>query len=203
MRKLNNILTKILIVFVPFMVGIVIGKFINIKYFTVKSEIDLVGVSAVLATFIAAYIISHVLEKNKQDYRVEKDILIKKIERIYELVDSVYNKILDRKIELTEATSHLKRIRINSDLIFNLQKESKIQVDDRYQDEINTLLNELKNLLTNTPIIDNGLLESSNLPVTVKNNIIYLSDTRFYDIELKFDKLCNLFLTFELALNNA
>ena len=51
--------------------------------------------------------------------------------------------------------------------------ETKIQIDDNHKTEIESYLVELRDLLTDTPIIDNKTVEKSNLPVQVKNNIIY------------------------------
>lgn len=182
-------------------VGIVLGKFINVSYFKIEEKIDLISIVSLAVTLFAAWYISKILDKEKEDSRTEKDLILKRTEDIYQLIDGSHQKVVSGKIPFQEASSHLKRINTSISSIYRILEKIPLQTDQVLKENLLINNRKLRDLLTNTPIINDQQIQGSNLPIEVKNGIIYLNRNRIAEIEFEYDKLKDNILLMQLSIN--
>lgn len=186
-----------------FATGIVVGKLFDFKYFKVDSYINVVDVISVAVTMFAAYIVTKVLDKEKQDNRTEKDLIIKRTEDIYQLIDDSNNKVITGAIKYQEAASHFKRINVSLNCIYRIMLNTRIETNDQLKKDILGNTKKLRNLLTDTPKISETDIQNSNLPNEVKDSIVHLTQNRIVEIETEYDKLRDNILLLQLTINKA
>ena len=206
MLKKRNRVRKTINVFLGVSIlicGIIIGKLIDWPMFKVDKNVNLVDLFSIVITFLIAYFIARVIEKQKEDYREEKNLLINKLDEVFNIIDETSEKVDTRQIKYQEAASKVKRININLTCIFTAINKSSIIIDEEDQKEISRKVINLRNLLTNTPRIDEGSIKKSNLPLEVKSGIIHISETRVIEIETEFNKLKNLIFGLQMKVNSS
>jgi hypothetical protein len=186
-----------------FALGVVVGKLFNISYFKVDENINIIDVISVAVTIFAAYIVTKVLDKEKQDNRTEKDLIIKRTEDIYQLIDDSNNKVNTGAINYQEAASHFKRINVSLNCIYRILTNTKIGLDETHKKNIIGNTKKLRDLLTDTPKISEAEIQISNLPNEVKDSIVHLTQNRILEIETEYDKLRDNILLLQLAINKA
>lgn len=186
-----------------FALGVVVGKLFNFRYFKVDESINTIDVISVAVTIFAAYIVTKVLDKEKQDTRTEKDLIIKRTEDIYQLIDDSNNKVITGSIKYQEAASHFKRINVSLNCIYRILANTKIELDETLKKSIVGNTKKLRDLLTDTPKISETEIQNSNLPNEVKDSIVHLTQNRILEIETEYDKLRDNILLLQLAINKA
>lgn len=205
MLQMNRIvrLAKAVAFLCAFAAGFVIAKFLNVPFFSISEKVDVVAALQILSTFAAAFLVAKVLDKQKQDDRIEKDLLLKRIEDVYIRVEQNCAQVLDGKIEYVEAAAQIKRIRSTIDRIVKLLNSRKINIGNECVNEVISHIKALRDLLTKTPIIPEGEIAKTDLPIQVKNGIIHLSKSQLIQIESKYEKLKDSLLALQLAINKA
>lgn len=202
MKKVNyNNILSIVYLLLAVISGVVIGKIIDFPFFELDKHLNIVEISSIITTILAAFLITNVLEKNKQDSRIEKDLLIKRLGDIDHLFDDIITKIGTDKYSYIEAASTIKRIRTSFVCIFNLIEKTKIELNHTLKEKVTNELGELKDLLTDTPQIQDKSIQKSNLSITVKNNILVLSKTHAINIETKINSLKNDCINLQFDIN--
>lgn len=201
--KKNSIVFLVIILLAIFTLGIIVGKLINLSYFTIEKEINLIDLLSICVTLFVAWYISWVLETKKQDNRIEKDLIIQRTESIYQLIDDSSQKVVSGSIPFNEATSHIKRINVSITSINKLLKITELSCDGNYCVQLLASTKKLNQLLTSTPVIDPLEVQNSNLPITVANGIIHLTRERIHEIEKEYDNLKNKMLHFQISINKA
>lgn len=191
------------LLFATFSIGIVVGKLVDFKYFKVDNNINIIDVISVAVTIFAAYIVTKVLDKEKQDNRNEKDLIIKRTEDIYQLIDDSNNKVIIGAIKYQEAASHFKRINVSLNCIYRIMTNTKIETNDQLKKDIFGNTKKLRDLLTDTPKISETDIQNSNLPNEVKDSIVHLTQNRIVEIETEYDKLRDNILLLQLTINKA
>jgi hypothetical protein len=186
---------------ISFIAGITIGKFITFPFFEIDKHLNVVEISSILTTLIAAYLITNVLEKSKQNFRVEKDLLIKRLEDIDHMYDDISLKIDSANFSYSEAASIIKRIRTSFTCLFKLLENTKINFDSSIKENMAQEISELKDLLTDTPQIADDKISRSNLPIDVKNDVLILSRSHLLRIETKLNSLKNACINLQFEIN--
>ncbi|HTE01654.1 MAG TPA: hypothetical protein VK668_20340 [Mucilaginibacter sp.] len=186
--------------------GILIGKTIQRwAIIKVKTEVDTVGaiisLLSLAVTLAVAYWVASILESKKEANRVEKDLIIKRIDDIYGLIEETSIKVAVQEIDLILAVSKIKRISVNIISVIETVKQAKITIDEAHQSKIIDAIGDLKILLTNTPLIGDEHLE--NLPLEIREGIIHMSSDRRLQIDSEFDKIKRLIFNLELSINKA
>jgi hypothetical protein len=201
--KPSNWIFRTALCFAIFASGVVVGKLINITYFSIDEKVNVFDILSICATLFAAWYISGILEKEKQDNRTEKDLILRRTEDIYQLIDDSHQKVVSGSIPFQDATSHLKRINTSIKSIYKVLASTALTTDGNLKNQIFNNTRKLRDLLTNTPIISPQEIQSSNLPVSVVNGIIHLSQNRIAEIEGEYDKLKDNILFLQIAINKA
>jgi hypothetical protein len=210
-RPLSKIIFNILICSCLITTGIVIGKCVNFSFFKVDSNINLVDVLTIVTTIYAVWYVSKVLDKEKQDKRTEKDLILKRTEDIYNLISNMREKVLRGNVPYSEASSHLKRISVSISDTYNILKSLKLSVSDEGRKNLLSNVRALRNLLTNTPIanivVQNDQTTQQNpnsaLPIQVINGVIHFNNNRIIEIESEYDKFKHNILLMQLSINKA
>lgn len=202
-RKISKILFRIGLCLAIFTAGIVVGKFCNFHYFTLDKNINLIDILSICVTLFAAWYITGILETEKQDNRIEKDLIIRRTEDIYQLINDSHQKIITGKIPFQDATSHLKRINVSLKGIYNILSKAELSTDSTLKSKIISNTRKLNSLLTNTPILDPDEIQNSNLPLSVIDGIIHMNKDRIAEIEIEYDNLRDNILHFQICINKA
>lgn len=197
-----NLLSKIIIGVLLLLLGVVIGKFINFPHFVISKDIDLVNILSIIVTIGLAVAITTFFDKRKSDYRTEKDLIIKRVDDIYNICSILQTEAISGNIEYTEAAYSIKRINVAIKSVYGLINMSNFNVEDETKTNFKTSISELKDILTNTPMISEKEVKLSEIPISVKNGVIHFNRERISQIEMKFDKLKNLLLEWQIKINN-
>lgn len=201
-EKSKHVITVCLLC-ASFVIGVVFGKLVDVKYFKVDENINIIDVISVAVTIFAAYIVTKVLDKEKQDNRTEKDLIIKRTEDIYQLIDDSNIRVVSGAIKYQEAASHFKRINVSLHCIYRIMSNTKIETDEQLKLSIFGSTKKLRDLLTDTPKITESDIQNSNLPNEVKDGMVHLTQNRIVEIETEYDKLRDNILLLQLAINKA
>lgn len=202
-KKISRTLFRIVLCLAIFGSGVIVGKLLNITYFTLEQDINLIDVVSICVTVFAAWYISGILETEKQDNRTEKDLIIRRTEDIYQLIDDSHQKVITGNIPFNEATSHLKRINVSIKGIYKILTKTGLTTEEDLKTQLQGNTRKLRDLLTNTPVIDSQQIQNSNLPVSVVNGIIHLNQNRISEIEGEYDKLKDNILLLQISINKA
>jgi hypothetical protein len=204
MKKAWWAIISILYSFFLLIVGILIGKTIQRwPILKIKTEVD--SVNAIFSlislgvTLAVAYWVASILESKKEANRAEKDLIIKRIDDIYSLIEDTSVKVSIQEIDLLIAVANIKRISVSVVAVIDAVKTTRITLEDLHQANIINAISELKNLLTNTPRIKDEHL--NNLPIEIREGIIHMSTERRLQIGSEFDKIKSLIFHLELAIN--
>lgn len=196
-----NLLSKIIIAILLLLLGVIIGKFINFPHFVISKDIDLINILSIIVTIGLAVAITTFFDKRKSDYRTEKDLIIKRVDDIYNICSILQTEAISGNIEYTEAAYSIKRINVAINSVYALINMSNFNVEDGTKNNFKTSISELKDILTNTPKISEKEVELSEIPISVKNGVIHFNRERISQIEMKFDKLKNLLLEWQIMIN--
>ncbi len=178
--------------------GFAIGKYVSIPNFEVDKSINLVDVAGLLVTIGAAYWISKVIDKENQEHRTEKELFLKRSEGIAENVRDFSIRTSNGTINLIEVTSTCKRINIAIESLYQALSASKYNCDPIAKSYLILSVNNIKTLLTTTPI-QNSLLP--NPGIQIANGMITVTGALLNSIETEFENLKNRFLQFQIEIN--
>lgn len=142
------------------------------------------------------------IDKEKDENSREKDLIINRVEEVYQFVKDQSYSFVDNQLSLTSAAAYIKRIRVQVTSIEELLIVADRKYDGNFSKELNDILRELKDLLTKTPV-----KQKANIPdgfsIKVINNIVYSSEERMNLIEVTYDRLRNKILEFQLQINRS
>lgn len=186
-----------------FVTGFVVSKFIDLPSISINEKVDVVAVLQIVATFVAAFLVARVLDKQKQDDRIEKDLILKRIEDVYLRVEQNYVHVLDGKIEYAAAAAQIKRILTTVSSVMKLLEARKISISERSANAVITNIRKLRDLLTDTPNIKEHEIAEARLSIQVKDGIIHLSKDRLIQIESEYEKIKDSILVLQLEINKA
>ena len=202
MKNLKNKLIQacIYLSFIAF--GYVITRFFEIPHFEISKSIDVSNVLNLIVTAWLAILITTVFEKQNNDHRVEKDLIITRVGNIYDIADSLQLESNSGRIHITEASSSLKRINTALNSIYKIVDKCHFNITDNLKDLLKNCLADIRNTLTNTPSLTDEHLNSKDLPIEIKDSIIHFNKDRISQLEVKFDTLKNLLLELQIHINN-
>lgn len=196
-KKIN--LVNVAISLSIFVFGFVIGKIINFPFFEMDKNINLVHIASLGTTVLIAILVSKVINKETQECRVEKDLLIKKLDDLLGLIETIHSDIFKKEIDYSSAAATIKRIRGSLTYILEITKQVPILIEKDLLEGITNTISELKDKLTNTP--SNLETDIENLPLKVKNGIIHIHKDRLTLVEGVIGKLKNQILSLQLVIN--
>lgn len=199
-----NYLIKVLkVVFCFFLIllGVLIGKFMDFPHFEVSKDIDLVNISSIVVTVLLAVLITVFFDKRRNDNRIEKDLILRRVDNVYEITNGLQNESISGEIPYTEAASSIKRINTSMQSIYKTVEKCQFSIKDDIKESIKSAISELRDILTDTPKMAEDQIENSDLPIEVKDGIIKFNRQRISQIEARFDALKDCLLELEIRIN--
>lgn len=196
-KKTSNILLGIIIL----SIGICIGECIDYGYFELSKEVSIIEAISFFSTIGCAIYIAKILEKEVQDKRVEKDLYLKKIEQIEELLSAIEDAIDEEQPSYNRVVSLYSKCNIKRHkLISNLKSQTSQfkNIDISAQEETMSLrFRLLKPLLTETSIKQKGKAD-----VVINKSKVKYSEARKVEISKEINILHDDFFMIKLAINN-
>jgi hypothetical protein len=187
--------------------GFISAKFVDFPYFTISKTVDIVNVSLallnlinILVTIGLAIFISIIIDKKKGNDRAEKDLIIRKIDNVYNIVTELQRDCISGKIQYQEAASSIKRINVSFISIYKTIDKCHFSIENDIKDKIKEETYNLRDLLTNSPRVDEKLVQGSDLPMEVKDGVVHFNRQRISQIEAKFDLLKDLNLELQIII---
>lgn len=202
MKNLKNKLIQAGIYLSLIVFGYAITRLIEIPHFEISKSIDVSNVLTLIVTAWLAILITTVFEKQNNDHRVEKDLIITRVGNIYDIADSLQLESNSGRIHITEASSSLKRINTALNSIYRIVDKCHFNITDDLKDRLKNSLADIRNTLTNTPFVTDEQLNSKDLPIEIKDSIIHFNKERVSQLEVKFDTLKDLLLELQIHINN-
>ncbi|MFN0729407.1 hypothetical protein [Polaribacter gochangensis] len=201
MKNLLNNILKTVFCLLLIIIGILIGKFYNFPYFEISKSIDLTNLFSISVTVGLAIIITVYFDKRKNDNRVEKDLILKRVDNIYEITNKLQKESVSGTIPYTEAASSIKRINTSLMSIYKTVEKCQFSIKDDIKKNLKTAISDLRDKLTDTPKISEELIQNSELPIEVKDGIIHFNKQRINQIESKFDVIKDCLFELEIRIN--
>lgn len=181
--------------------GYCLSRITDLPHFEVSKSIDISNIISLIVTTWLAILITTVFEKQNNNQRVEKDLIISRVGTIYEIASSLQLESNIGKVHLTEASSSLKRINTALNSIYKIVEKCHFDIDNEMKGRLKENLSELRDILTNTPQISEEQLKGKDIPIEIKDSMIYYNKDRISQIEVKFDGLKNLLLELQVEIN--
>lgn len=181
--------------------GYAIARFVAIPYFEVDRSIDISNVFTLLLTVWLAILVTTVLEKQTSNNRVEKDIIISRVADVYSIVSSLQSEFSVGKIHVSEVSSSIKRINTAVQAIYKISTKCRIEINSELKSNFKICLSDLRDISTNTPVVTTEQLSSKDLPIEIKDSIIYYNRDRISQIEVKFEQLKDYLLELQIDIN--
>jgi hypothetical protein len=200
MKWITNVV-KIVFYICLILLGIWIGKVTDFPHFEISKSIDLINVLSILVTVLLAILITVYFDKRKSDNRIEKDLILRRVDNIYEITNELQREAISGEIPYTEAASSIKRINTSMQLIYKTVDKCEFSIKDDIKTSIRNAISDLRDILTDTPKLTEAQIEKSDLPIEVKNGIIKFNRQRISQIEVKFDSLKDKLLELEIRIN--
>lgn len=201
---MKNLKNKILIISIGItliILGYAIAKYINTPYFVLSKEIDISNLINIAITIWLAIFITDILEKKNNDNRIEKDMMISRIEDLYHITSSIQVESNTGQIHLSEASSALKRINTSLSSVYKLIEKCHFVISEEIKNKLKKCLSDLRDLLTSTPAISQDKLNSKDIPIEIKESIVYYNKERISQIEVKIETLKNLLIELQIEIN--
>lgn len=142
------------------------------------------------------------MDKEKDANSREKDLLINRIEELYQVIKDQSYTLVDDQLHYTTAAAYSKRIRLQLTAIIQLTEQANLKIDKALTDRCHVEIKKLKEKLTDTPRLDLET-EEEEAPVKVSKGVIYYSESRRLEVESQYDSLMNEILSLQLHLNRA
>lgn len=190
--------TVIFWVIASFILAEITGLFFTWRYFQIENKIDLLDILSLTVTLFLAIIISLVIEKNKSDNRVLKDILIKRVGEIEIMIIEVQHLISSRKVEANVINNRIKKIRMSLTTLKKLfQDKSLFKIDESRRKQIEILI-------MKTETIISSIGHDYNYSAVSESNVTYNYYTQEFLIKIdsKLIVSSNDLLQLQIRINN-
>ncbi|MDE0471423.1 MAG: hypothetical protein OXH57_05735 [Ekhidna sp.] len=180
--KLQINILKVVLYICLILIGILVGKFIDFPYFEISKSIDLVNVTSIVVTVLLAVLITVFFDKRRSDNRIEKDLILRRVENVYEITNELQKKSISGEILYTEAVSSIKRISTSMKSIYKTIDKCQFSIKDDIKTSIQNTIGKLRDILTNNPPkVTKGQIKKLDLPIKVKNENAQLESKANYN----------------------
>lgn len=193
-------MSKIIISLALIGFGWVFGQYLEgISFFTYSYEISLIDVISLIVTALMAWYVSRILEKNIQDKRIEKDLILSKIDEVDQAINSLISLNSSESIvSYVEVVHVLKKSKKWSARFWSIIEQKYKGLSDKEKGNYTSMLNKMQEanrLCTYTPPtgIDENIL-------IVSGEIIY-SNARKYEIDIKLESIRDDLIEFKMKVN--
>lgn len=181
-----------------FIIGLILGQLLDIpKEIVFEKNVNAVHVLSVIVTLFIALLITVFFQTHKDINSVENKIIIKRMDQIIDILDSLQEIVGSGKVSISQAPAIVKRIYSSSTFIWNYLDNQHMNLPTKLL-AIETETRKLNDLLTNTPAKNIDLL---TIPVQAIDNHYVYNCSRIVEIEKNIEDLKNLFFRAQLELN--
>jgi hypothetical protein len=164
-------------------------------------EINAVQLLQLVVTVILAWLVTSILDKQKQAEKSAKEILLKRAEELHTFVTESAAKSSSGDFLYAEAAATTKRVSVATDRICRLLEANKIACDAAIRAGIVSQVDKLWELMTNTPVSDHN--DTRQPAVRVEEGRLYFQPERALEIENAFEELKHSIMSLELAIINS
>ncbi|WP_276496691.1 hypothetical protein [Pontibacter litorisediminis] len=178
--------------------GLLLGVYLKKGIFKLDDEINIVDLTSLIATFYIAYFVATYFETKKEADKVDKELILRRLEELYSIIQETDLKVATGSIEYSEAASYAKRLSVsirNVGLLLDLASITNTKISGTTTTLYSHIRN-IKNLLTTTP-----RLNQLNPPLIVSNGTVSLTPGRVQEIEMEQDELKFNLLKYQMLIN--
>lgn len=193
----NNDILKSLTWVSLFSIGFITGKLFDIPVFTMDTNINPLQALSILVTLLVALLISVYFQRNKDINNSANLIIIKRIDKVVDILDMLSELVLEGSIHLEKAPSISKRVYSSLKCIHQCVNDNSIDVSVTW-DSIENKHRLIKDLLTNTPAHTS---EEQSPPIKVENGKYVYNLSRISEIEKNIEDLKNSIFKTQLEIN--
>jgi hypothetical protein len=197
--KDKNFWCTVLLLTTIFFIGFILGKLIEVPFITIEKNINPLHALSILVTLLVALVISVFFQKNKDINNTANDIIIKRVDKIVDMLDILNESILEGSIEVIKAPAISKRIYSSLKCVNQSLIDYSISISATF-DSIEQKHRLIKDLLTNTPA-HNG--NDAPMPVKVENEKYVYTSARISEIERNIEDLKNSLYKTQLEINKS
>lgn len=181
--------------------GFLLAKVIAVPFFKFSEKVDLGNILSMIVTgFIALFVVTFFEKRNSTD-RVTKDLIIKKIDQIIEILNLFQSDIDAGQIQLIKANSSIKRVNLTLKNIYEICENIKCNIGDKEKSEIREEIDEIRTLSTDSPRKHPQQTPNSNSEIAIENGEVLFNYDRRSIINLSIDKLKNNLFKLQIEIN--
>ncbi|MCP5275421.1 MAG: hypothetical protein H6936_11370 [Burkholderiales bacterium] len=190
---------KICLHLVTFIMGFFVGKlFILSEEVVIDKNINPVHALSIFVTLFIAILITVFFQTKKEINNTENEIIIKRIDKIIEIIDCLHDSVCSGKVAISQAPALVKRIHNSSKYIWDsCFSDQAINVSIKFE-LIEAETRKINDLLTNTPANHTNVEKP---PVQVVDNNYEYNDLRIVEIEKHIEDLKNKLFKIQLEVN--
>lgn len=194
----SNLLLWLFLCTVALAFGFFAGRFFAVPYFRLDPMINIMDLFSILATIGAALILAVVVDKQKQDGRVMKDLFINRASKIDSILEQLEDATSSGSFQLQVVVANHKRLNVKfRELCLQLNSQGILvpkSLGTLMQDELKTL----KNLLTNSPTTG-----TPNPSIVVTQGVVTLNSTRLDQAKTSLSNVGDHLFTLQLHINRS
>lgn len=172
MKYKINIFWLILIIPLSVLIGFLTTQY---SYFQFAKELNIIDIFTLLFTIFIAFYLTEFIQKNIENKRFEKDLLISNINPILLITSSLKNSIQNRSLNVASTKSELRNI---SNSLHNLEIYSEMCISNLNSSKLKSQYFEIKKLITGGQIQNNDYILN---PLQKKTALTKLNE---FNIEL-------------------
>jgi len=193
----KGIVFVVMISIIVFIVGLLLGKMIDVPGFTLNKEINPLHAISILVPLIIAIVFTWFFSREQEKERVLKSILIKRIGELVEFVDYVQDRLMNGEINIHFAPTISKKIwsALTCTRYSIVESKSPVPFD---VGEAELILRKINRLITETPSDGGGNTETT----TISNGIYNYSLARKSEINRNLDNAKNALYRLQIRINS-
>jgi hypothetical protein len=188
-----------LLLLTVFFCGFITGKIFDVPGLVIDKHINLLHAASILVTLLIALVITVFFQTNKDVNNIANGIIIKRIDNVIEIIDTLQDDVEIGSIATERAPSVVKRIHGSLKCIWTNIDEQSIKVSTVFQ-SLEDETRKINDLLTNTPA--KGSKESTS-PVSVKSGKYSYNPARISEIATHIESLKNNLFKTQLEVNKS
>ncbi len=182
-----------------FSCGFISGKIFEVPGVAIDNHINPLHAVSILFTFLTAVVITVFFQTNKDVNNIANSIIIKRIDKVIEIIDVLQDDVETGSIATERAPSVVKRIHDSLKCIWTNIDEQSIKVSTKFQ-SLEDETRKINDLLTNTPAKKATELTP---PVSVKSGKYSYNPARITEIAKHIEDLKNNLFKAQLEVNRS
>lgn len=181
-------------------IGITLGKLFNWGYFVLDTEISVPDALSIFISIGLAIYITNALEKQIQNRRIEKDLLLSKVGEIEQSIGKLSEVVNGNDIDYYKLISIIKNCTKSTNIIFNTLNDLKLKtVEVELQTKLRGNIHDLRQLSTKTSVISNS--SSSSSEISIEDGLVRYSNARIIEIDSILDDMKDNYFKLKFMIN--